>query len=379
MAGIRKKGLTLPIDHDALSNVTSDQHHNRSHAVTSGSDHTAGANKIFYSDGAGAVQEVSLGASGTYLKSQGAGNPPTWDTPAGGGGFINEFFGDISNGDATISTDATATTTRMFNTLTINAGVTYYTAGWGVYARELNLGNGSRISADGGNGGNASGSTGGTAGASNGATTNRPYGVGQVGVAGGNQGNNGNNGNNTSYASGTGGQHGGGGGGNSDTMVGGGFGGVISFISSYITQPFRTFWRMENGNFLTSNGTASSTLCMRGGASGGSGAGGSTGGGGGSGVGGGICVVYARTINAPASGTAYISANGGNGGNATGNGGGGGGGGGGLSAVYHYAITNVGNLSVEANGGAGGSGAGAGANGTAGQNGVAYRLQLSFT
>lgn len=41
-----------------------------------------GNDKLFYSDGAGAIQEVTLGASGLYLLSQGTGSAPTWGTGA---------------------------------------------------------------------------------------------------------------------------------------------------------------------------------------------------------------------------------------------------------------------------------------------------------
>ena len=40
-----------------------------------------GVDKVFYADAAGDVQEVDLGAAGTYLKSQGAAAAPAWDTP----------------------------------------------------------------------------------------------------------------------------------------------------------------------------------------------------------------------------------------------------------------------------------------------------------
>jgi hypothetical protein len=40
--------------------------------------------RVFYSDGSGDVQELALGTSGQYLKSNGATNVPSWDTPATG-------------------------------------------------------------------------------------------------------------------------------------------------------------------------------------------------------------------------------------------------------------------------------------------------------
>ncbi len=44
------------------------------------------SNSVIYIDASGDIQEVALGDSGKYLKSQGLGSAPTWDTPAGGGG-----------------------------------------------------------------------------------------------------------------------------------------------------------------------------------------------------------------------------------------------------------------------------------------------------
>jgi hypothetical protein len=52
-----------------------------SHSITS---HTASASRIFYSNGSGTITELLLGASGTYLKSNGTGAAPSWDSPSGG-------------------------------------------------------------------------------------------------------------------------------------------------------------------------------------------------------------------------------------------------------------------------------------------------------
>lgn len=62
--------------------------HDRSHAMTSTSDHTAGNWKVFHSNGSGQLVELALGADGTYLKSNGASAAPTFATPAGGGSSI---------------------------------------------------------------------------------------------------------------------------------------------------------------------------------------------------------------------------------------------------------------------------------------------------
>lgn len=62
--------------------------HDRSHAMTSTSDHTAGNWKVFHSNGSGQLVELALGADGTYLKSNGASLAPSFATPAGGGSSI---------------------------------------------------------------------------------------------------------------------------------------------------------------------------------------------------------------------------------------------------------------------------------------------------
>jgi hypothetical protein len=74
----------LGLSHDSLSDVSADDHHNRSHTMTSTSDHTAGNYKVFYSDGAAAVQELALGLSGEVLYSNGAAAAPYFGAlPAG--------------------------------------------------------------------------------------------------------------------------------------------------------------------------------------------------------------------------------------------------------------------------------------------------------
>jgi len=62
--------------------------HDRSHAMTSTSDHTSGSWKVFHSNGSGQLVELALGADGTYLKSNGASAAPTFATPSGGGASI---------------------------------------------------------------------------------------------------------------------------------------------------------------------------------------------------------------------------------------------------------------------------------------------------
>jgi hypothetical protein len=60
--------------HAALPNA----HHNRSHSMTGGSDHSAGNWKLFYSDGAGAVTELPLGADYEVLSANGTSAAPNF-------------------------------------------------------------------------------------------------------------------------------------------------------------------------------------------------------------------------------------------------------------------------------------------------------------
>jgi len=62
--------------------------HTRQHAVTSTVDHTAGNNKVFYSNNSGVITELPLGASGTILMSAGSNVAPTFDT----GSNIFDYF-----------------------------------------------------------------------------------------------------------------------------------------------------------------------------------------------------------------------------------------------------------------------------------------------
>jgi hypothetical protein len=66
----------------AAASHTHTQLHNQLHSMTSTSDHSAGTWKIFYSNGSGYVQELSLGSSGTYLQSNGTTSAPSWASPS---------------------------------------------------------------------------------------------------------------------------------------------------------------------------------------------------------------------------------------------------------------------------------------------------------
>jgi len=62
----------------AEGNHTHSQLHDRSHAITSTSDHTAGNWKVLYTNGSGQVVELGLGSSGQALLSNGASAAPSW-------------------------------------------------------------------------------------------------------------------------------------------------------------------------------------------------------------------------------------------------------------------------------------------------------------
>jgi hypothetical protein len=68
----------------AIGDHTHTQLHDRSHAITSTSDHTAGNHKVFYSDGSGNIQELALGSSGQVLTSNGTSSAPSFATASGG-------------------------------------------------------------------------------------------------------------------------------------------------------------------------------------------------------------------------------------------------------------------------------------------------------
>lgn len=67
----------------ATGDHTHAQLHDRSHAMTSTSDHTATAWRLFYSNGTGSVTEIGLGSSGQVLKSNGASSAPSFQNETG--------------------------------------------------------------------------------------------------------------------------------------------------------------------------------------------------------------------------------------------------------------------------------------------------------
>lgn len=69
----------------AAGDHTHSQLHDRSHAITSTSDHTATANRVFYSNNSGQVTELALGAANTVLTSNGTTSAPSFAAlPSGG-------------------------------------------------------------------------------------------------------------------------------------------------------------------------------------------------------------------------------------------------------------------------------------------------------
>lgn len=72
-------------NHSSLTGVSSDQHHARLHQIAGAADHAGTANVIIYVDGAGNVQELTLGTSGHHLRSNGLGAAPSWEAPPSAG------------------------------------------------------------------------------------------------------------------------------------------------------------------------------------------------------------------------------------------------------------------------------------------------------
>lgn len=70
-------------------NHTHAQLHDRSHAMTGTSDHTATAHRLFYSDASGDVTELAFGTSGQVLQSNGASSAPTFEDASSGSGTVD--------------------------------------------------------------------------------------------------------------------------------------------------------------------------------------------------------------------------------------------------------------------------------------------------
>jgi hypothetical protein len=70
--------------------------------------------RVFYSDGSGDVQELALGADGTFLKSNGAALAPSFATPAGSGDMV--LADAQTNSGAKTFLDATMLLRNVANT-----------------------------------------------------------------------------------------------------------------------------------------------------------------------------------------------------------------------------------------------------------------------
>lgn len=90
-------------DQVAAGDHTHAQLHDRSHAVTSASDHTATAHRLFYSDASGNVQELAFGTSGQRLQSNGASSAPSFTDPAVGVQSPELDSGDYSSTPKTMA------------------------------------------------------------------------------------------------------------------------------------------------------------------------------------------------------------------------------------------------------------------------------------
>jgi hypothetical protein len=75
LPAVHQDAPALIATHTGLPNA----HHNRSHAITGTSDHTANNWKTLYSNGASQIIELSLGVDGRYLMSNGPAVAPTWE------------------------------------------------------------------------------------------------------------------------------------------------------------------------------------------------------------------------------------------------------------------------------------------------------------
>jgi hypothetical protein len=98
--------LSAEIDSDiATHTALPNAHHNRSHAMTSTSDHSSGNYKVFYSTAAGQVAELALSTSGTVLTAQGASAAPVFAVPSAVTGVSGIQGGGTLDNNRTLSLD----------------------------------------------------------------------------------------------------------------------------------------------------------------------------------------------------------------------------------------------------------------------------------
>jgi hypothetical protein len=110
----------------AAGDHTHTQLHDRSHAITSSSDHTATAWRVFHSDASGQIVELALGAAGTVLTSGGASAAPTW--AAGGGAVRSDTVSNVSYIGRALSGSATSASVWTIRRTTVASAGTVTTA-----------------------------------------------------------------------------------------------------------------------------------------------------------------------------------------------------------------------------------------------------------
>lgn len=260
------------------------------------------------------------------------------------------WFAEASDGIVTLSSDFTMTRDMYYGTLVINTGVTLYTNGYRLFAKNSIENNGTIDRS----GNNAVGTAAGPA------LVAGTLGIGSAGGAGGTAA--GVAGVATSASLGA---NGGAGGAGSGGAGGGGASAIQVTAVQGGTELFQSAHRAQHG-YTVSN------VIVAAGAGGGGGGGDGTAGGGGGG-GGGVMVISTRNLF----GTGIIKATGGNGAMpAGGNRGGGGGGGGGVIATITENDVTATSLTFNVSGGVGASGAGTGVSGSNGSNGRVVNVRV---
>jgi hypothetical protein len=96
----------------ATGDHTHAQLHDRSHAISSTSDHTAGNWKVFHSNGTGQVVELPLGTAGQVLTANGTAAAPNWQTLSATTTNANNLTGGSAG---TIPYQSAAGTTAMLS------------------------------------------------------------------------------------------------------------------------------------------------------------------------------------------------------------------------------------------------------------------------
>ena len=129
--------------HSEILGVGPDDHHARKHHITSTSDHYASPWRLFYSDAAGDIKELTLGPSGQVLTSNGPNAIPTWGEGGGAGGNLwrdatNYIYPNNSETGGDIGTNLRVADTRSqtygyYASMTGTYGGFFTTSGAGSY------------------------------------------------------------------------------------------------------------------------------------------------------------------------------------------------------------------------------------------------------